>query len=138
MNAGKLRKRIQVQANTPTATDAAGAPVPAWATWATVWAAIRASGGYERYISDEVCAASQAIIEMRYLSGLQPWHRFQYADPATGTRIFDIVQIVDVDERHITHIVACTEAVGAALNPVTTIAPTTPAPTSLAPSTAAG
>jgi SPP1 family predicted phage head-tail adaptor len=136
MTAGKLRKRVQVQQNNPGAVDSMGAPIPNWQPWATVWAEVRSMAGYERYISDEVRAAARIVVEIRYLAGLMPWHRFQYLDDVTGkTRIFTPYAIVDVEERHIWMQVACTEEVAAELAPATTPAPTSSAPTSAAPST---
>jgi len=94
MIAGKLRKRVELQSNTPVA-NAVGEHVPGWATVDTVWAGIMPASGSERFRNDMESAEVSHKIKIRYYAGLTPAMRIKY-----GTRIFDIQSVINMQERN--------------------------------------
>jgi len=94
MRAGRLRHRIEIQQDTPVRNDM-GEPVPGWATIHTVWASITPVGGQERFSNNKESAEVSHKIKIRYLAGLSPAMRIKY-----GTRIFDIQNVLNYDERN--------------------------------------
>lgn len=103
MRAGHLRRRIAIQALTE-GTDAAGGPTRAYTTFATVWAALEPSNGRESDQADAYTARVTTKITIRYLTGLVPTMRVLY-----GTRTFNILGVIDVEERHETMVLQCEE-----------------------------
>lgn len=71
MEAGDLRHRITIQQRTDT-QDAYGEPIPAWTTWATVWAAVEPQSGQEATIamSQQSEARLRVRVRVRYRTGL--------------------------------------------------------------------
>lgn len=106
METGKLRSRIIIQQKS-SAFDAAGEPGGAWTTFATVWASIKPSGGGERYVNQQVIANVSHEIGIRFNSGITPKMRVLY-----GSRVFDILAVHDIDERHIEMRLICQELTG--------------------------
>jgi SPP1 family predicted phage head-tail adaptor len=113
MKAGKLRKRIQIQAlpaspamnsfNEPTFAD--------WATAATVWGSVEPLSGRELVFAAQVLADATHMVTIRYYRGLTAKMRFLYVDDATGAnRIFNIAFIKDVAEGHREMQCLCNEA----------------------------
>lgn len=104
MRAGRLNRRISLQSNTPTA-NTHGEPVAAWTTYATVWAAIEPIQGQERYRAQVVTATMSHVVWMRYRAGVLPTHRILH-----GTRTFDILAVMDDEDRHERLTLHCSES----------------------------
>lgn len=94
MIAGRLRKRVELQSNTPVA-NAIGEHVPGWATVATVWAGITPVSGSERFRNNMESAEVSHKIKIRYYAGLTPAMRIKL-----GSRLFDIQSIINLQERN--------------------------------------
>ncbi len=103
MNAAKLRSRITIQQKAAP-FDANGEPDGTWSTFATVFASIKQTGGREVYINQQVVAQATHQIEIRYKSGVTTKMRVLH-----GSRVFDIVNVIDKDERHMEMWLVCKE-----------------------------
>jgi SPP1 family predicted phage head-tail adaptor len=95
MNAGSLRHRITFQTSTDT-VDAGGGLVETWATLATVWASISPLVGRELVNAKMVNSEITHKIRIRHLSTVTPKCRALF-----GTRIFQIFEVLDYEERNI-------------------------------------
>ncbi len=86
MRAGRLKKRIAIQAATET-KGATGQTVKTWTTVATVWAGIEPVRGEERIAAQGVQArlTHKVILRHNAYPTLTSDHRFLY-----GTKVFEI------------------------------------------------
>lgn len=98
-----MTKRITIQADTGS-QDAYGQPYGTWTTIATVWGKIITSGGREFYAAQRLNAETTAVVEIRYRTNVTTANRILY-----NTRKYDILSVVDVEERHIWLQIACKE-----------------------------
>lgn len=105
MIATKLNTRVAIQSYTAT-RDATGGEVETWATVATLWAQVRATGGGERYINQQIVAQVTHTVSLRYTAGITPKMRV-----LIGSRVLDIQQVQNVDERNIETRLLCKELV---------------------------
>lgn len=92
-DAGKLRNSITIQKDTPT-RDGYGAEVASWSTHASRWAWIQPLNGSEKYVSQQIQAITTHQITIRFATGVLPKMRVLF-----GTRVFDIVQVLDLEEK---------------------------------------
>jgi SPP1 family predicted phage head-tail adaptor len=117
---GPLRNRLTIQqlpaglaSKAPNAfneTDLLGA----WLPLATVWAEIKPLTGRELLWAQSIVADVTHQVTIRYFAGLAqtPKMRFLYRDPKSGTqRIFNIVAILNDEERNRRMTVLCREPV---------------------------
>lgn len=107
MQAGQLRYSVDLLRNQPTATDAAGAPIPNWVKVASVWANIRPISGREMWQAMQAAAELTHRVLMRYNTIAQPQMQIAY-----NGRLFEIDSVIDTDERHIELVCVCKELVG--------------------------
>lgn len=105
MKIGKLRHRVTIQKliSTP---DGGGGSTKTWIDDATVWAAIEPLRGGERYVAQQIQSELTHKITMRYREGIKPQMRIKYKD-----RIFEILSVIDIDERRIWLEMLCSEVV---------------------------
>ena len=97
MIAERLNKRIIIK-HQPTTQDSYGAPITdvlLWETFATVWASMEPINGKEFFAAEQVNAQVSTRIRIRYLSGVKAAMVALY-----GTRIYNIVAVVDYQEQH--------------------------------------
>jgi len=94
--AGTRPHFVEIQINLATATNSVGAPVDKWRTIARAYVGLRATGGGEAMVGDQVAGSKTYLLWMPYMDGLTEKHRIKY-----GSRYFDINAIDDVEERHI-------------------------------------
>ena len=94
MRSGTLKKRVTIQRRSRS-VDEFGGQSPAWQDLATVWASFEPTGGKEGEQSGQVRAVAAFNIGMRYFEGLTAADRLVY-----NGRIFDIVNINDIEELH--------------------------------------
>ena len=95
MRAGTMRHKVVIQQNVPTEKDSYGAEVDNWTDYATVWASIEPARGREFWESQQVNAEVTGRIRIRYLGGITPKMRVKH-----GNRIFDIVSVINPEERN--------------------------------------
>ncbi len=104
MQSGKLRHRVEVQTNT-TAPDTTGQPVDSWAVTATVRAAINPLSGNELLIAQQVTpqVTHEIILRHRALTAAQRLVE------SGGTRTFEILRVMNINERNHELRVLCVE-----------------------------
>jgi len=106
--AGRMRERVDIEANTRTADDAGGVS-SSWAviTRGTVWAEIRPLRGEQKVTAAQIVADATHLITIRYstdVSAVGVAHRVKY-----GTRIFDIRNVTNINESDETIELLCVE-----------------------------
>lgn len=93
----RLKHRVTIQEAVQT-TDGAGGFSTSWSDADTVWAEIMPfasrSTTQERLVAEQLEAQQRYRITIRYLSGVDAGMRIQY-----GSRLFDILSVVNVQER---------------------------------------
>lgn len=94
MEAGNLRHRIIIQQRTDT-QNGYGEPIPAWSTFATVWAAVEPIMGREQFAVQQLQSAVSVRVRIRYQAGITPLMRVRWADKEV-IRLMDIESIQEV------------------------------------------
>jgi SPP1 family predicted phage head-tail adaptor len=94
MRAGELRHRITLQTNTPTA-NSVGEFVDTWTDFVTVSAAVEPLTGNRLFAAEQANSLVQGMVRIRYLAGVVATMRIVF-----GTRYFQIISIIDRDEKH--------------------------------------
>lgn len=89
-----LRHRVLVEEPVRT-PDGGGGAIQTWSPIAEVWAAIRPLNGSERVVADTIAGRITHEIWIRWREGVGPHLRLRY-----GSRIFDLLSVLDVDEQH--------------------------------------
>jgi SPP1 family predicted phage head-tail adaptor len=105
MKIGKLRHRIKIQKYTA-GRDSFGGEEPVWTDVAEVWARVSPVSGKEFFASAQVNAEVTTKITMRYIKGITPKMRVVF-----DSRSFDIVSVLDFEERGIELNLMCRESV---------------------------
>lgn len=106
MDAGKLRHRIALQKMTG-AKDSEGVPVEVWTDVArSVAASLEPLKGREYYQAAAMTAENGIPVTIRYRPGITAALRVRF-----GTRILNIRNVIDPEERHIKLILMCEEVV---------------------------
>lgn len=91
---GKYNRIIALQRKTQT-PDAYGGQTDAWATYASVWAAVKPLKGRELIAAQAAQSAMANRFEMRYRSDVLPSDRIQF-----GGKNYDIEAVLDVEDAH--------------------------------------
>lgn len=94
MRAGRLRHRIEIQ-QPVTVQDVYGEPLTTWERHALCWASAEPLRGQELFNARQTLAEVNVRFRLRYLAGVEPDMRVLF-----DGRTFDLVEIIDVDERH--------------------------------------
>lgn len=105
IDAGDLRRRVEIQANTP-AANSLNQPIDSWATVATRWASIEPASGTRFTASEQTRTLTTHKVVIRYYPGLTPKYRIVY-----GSRVFNILQILNEGEFNVRHTLLCQEVV---------------------------
>lgn len=105
MRAGRLRHPILIQKPVGTTGDFGTSTVD-WADFFLAWATVQPLTGNERVEAQQINAAVNYRITLRCRPDLtiSPQHRVKYND-----RIFDILSVINVDERNHTLELYCAE-----------------------------
>lgn len=90
---GKYNRIIALQRKTLT-PDAYGGQTEAWATYATVWAAVKPLKGRELIAAQAAQSAVANRFEMRYRSDVLASDRIQF-----GGKNYNITAVIDVEDR---------------------------------------
>lgn len=88
-----LRHRVTIE-EVMRASDGGGGFDVTWNEVAVVWAAIWTRGVDERVDADRVAGRATHDIWIRFRDGVKPEMRFR-----EGARVFDILGVIDVDDR---------------------------------------
>jgi len=104
MRAGRLRHLVELQRNTPVASNKLNEPTDNWQTLASVHAGVEPISGREFFAAHQVQSDVSHRITVRFYPGLTPKDRVAWVNRPLGgvtvTRIFDIKAILDRDEKH--------------------------------------
>lgn len=103
MKAGTLRHRVVLQRLTET-RGPTGDLVKTWADQPEIWAAVEPLSGREYWQAQQVAAETTIRVRIRYSSGVVPTMRVKY-----GTRTFEVLSIIDPEERHVELHLMCRE-----------------------------
>jgi len=105
MNPGQFRTRVMVQKKSIT-YNSYNEPVEVWKDAFELWADVINTGGGEFYAAQKLNAQTTAVFRTRYVSSISSLDRIRY-----GNRIFEILFINDVSERHIELLISAKEVV---------------------------
>lgn len=108
MQAGGLRHRVVIESATE-AANATGELIPIWSALATRWASVEPLQGRERFAAQQAQPETDHRIRLRYdtaLAGLKPKMRAKF-----GTRVFDILAVLNLGERKREFELLCREVV---------------------------
>lgn len=103
---GRIKDRCKIQ-QLSEALDEFGQRQQTWVTLADRWAGIEPLSGRERLQGDQVYSDLTHRVVLRYLAELTPKMRV-----VCGTRILEIVSVIDRDNRHEQQELLCMERVG--------------------------
>lgn len=104
MRAGRLRNQVTIQTPTETRSATSGQVTKTWATLDTVWAGIEPLSGRELIAAGAEQSEHDIRIVCRYLAGLTTQCRVVF-----GSRIFQILGVVNRNERGAEMELRCTE-----------------------------
>lgn len=105
MTAGELRSRVTIKRPVGTTSATGGVVEGTPEIFASrIPASIVSALGSELLRASGLVAGVTHVVKLRYLSGVQSWMTVTFED-----RVFQILSIVDVDERHIEHQLLCAE-----------------------------
>ena len=105
MNIGKLRHRITLLKQVNEVNDY-GASVQIWRTVATVWAEVRPLSGREYFSAQQVQSEVTTQIWLRHIDGIKPTMKVKF-----GKREFEILSVLNTQERDVSLQLMCKEAV---------------------------
>jgi SPP1 family predicted phage head-tail adaptor len=98
-----LRHRLTLEQLSRVA-DEGGGFTESWVTVATLSADLRPISGDERFEADRLAGSITHEVVLRYRAGVVPAMRFR-----NGARIFEILSVIDVEERRRWLICRCEE-----------------------------
>lgn len=105
MSIGKLRHRLALE-QPVNAPDGSGGASVSWQLVANLWGRVEPLRGGENAAGEQLEADVTHRITMRYHGGLVPRNRLKF-----GTRIFDILVVLNKDERNHWLICQCREVI---------------------------
>lgn len=103
MRAGTLNRRVAIEQKS-TGKDAYGQGSDVWTLVRETWADIQPLSGGEALHAQAMVPAATVQIDIRYRQDVTAAMRVRY-----GTRVFDIGAAIDLDTRHETLRLICTE-----------------------------
>lgn len=107
MRSGRLRHRVSIQSRSQS-LNSYGEPSNSFSeiTGGAVWAAIESAGAREGKLADHRDEIITHNVLIRHLAGIDATHRVVF-----GSRVFDVVSVVNRDERDIQLELRCKERV---------------------------
>jgi SPP1 family predicted phage head-tail adaptor len=105
VNIGKLRHRITIE-QVAEAQNPDGSILETWSTYANAQASIDPVSGREYFAAQTTQADVTHRISLRYLAGITPKMRVKY-----GSRIFDILSVININERNRELQLMCRESI---------------------------
>jgi SPP1 family predicted phage head-tail adaptor len=103
---GKLRHRITIEQAAEN-QEPDGSVIEMWSIYATAQASIEPVSGREYFVAQSTQADLNHRISLRYVPGITPKMRVNY-----GSRIFDILSVINVNERNRELQLMCRESIG--------------------------
>ncbi len=90
---GALRHRVVLETAIRSSDGGGGASV-IWSPVAEIWAAIEPRAGSETVVGEATSGRISHQITVRHRNDIEPARRFRF-----GARVFDILAVLDIDER---------------------------------------
>lgn len=106
LNAGRLNKRITIEEDIGTEASSTGEHVEDFQFFANRWAEIIPLSGRELWNAQQVQPDITHKVTIRYLTGVTPKMRVAY-----GSRYFNILSVINVNEEGISQELMCMESV---------------------------
>jgi SPP1 family predicted phage head-tail adaptor len=108
MQAGRLRKRLDLETPNTVADTFGETPLEPWTLVTTLWGSVEPISGRERLMAEQVQGEITHRIKVRYVAAYLPTPvmRFTYAD-----RHFQILSVANRDERNRELEIMCKELV---------------------------
>lgn len=103
MRVSDLRRQVKIQQRA-SGVDTLGQPIPTWTDFCTSWAGIQPLSGRELEMAQAIHTEVNHMVTLRYRSGITAAMRVLYQG-----RIFNIQSVMDVDTRHKTLQIMCSE-----------------------------
>jgi SPP1 family predicted phage head-tail adaptor len=94
IRAGRLKHRVIIQSPV-VAKGAAGGEVITWVHFRTVYAGVEPRTAKQIFTSAQLVSEISHVVIIRFIPGLSVKQRILY-----GTRIFEIKNTIDVEEKH--------------------------------------
>ena len=110
MRAGKLRHRVVIQEKV-VARDGYGEEDVTWSEVDTVWGSVEPLRGREYLEGRQEQADVSHRIRMRYQGSITPTMRVLYPQKGVGSRVFEVLSVLNPVERDISLELMCREAV---------------------------
>lgn len=107
MRAGQLRHQIVLQRRTMARTANSAEMAETWTSVGTVWANVEPLSGSELLRAQQTQAETTHQVTIRHFDELTPRDRVRF-----GTRLFEILSIVNRDERNEMLTLQCVERFG--------------------------
>jgi SPP1 family predicted phage head-tail adaptor len=104
MEAGKLRHRITIQSLTEAKNELAETEETP-ASVVTLWASVEPLSGRELFLVQQYSSEITHRVRIRYYPGLTPRHQIVF-----GSRTFNIISIINKEERNIELELLCKES----------------------------
>lgn len=105
MKIGSLRHKVTLQKKVVT-EDELKQQTETWTDIATVWASVEPLSGREYFTAKQVNADISVKITMRYRKDVTPEMRVAFNET-----VYEILSVIDPEERNISLILMCREAV---------------------------
>jgi SPP1 family predicted phage head-tail adaptor len=102
---GKLRHRIVIEQVAET-QDPDGSVIETWSSFANAQASIEPISGREYFAAQTTQTDMTHRINLRYIAGVKPKMRVKF-----GSRIFDILSVINVGERNRELQLMCRESI---------------------------
>ena len=93
LDPGHMRHRLTLQTVSRSTSTVSGSQTNTWSTATTLWAAIEPTSGREFQRADSQVAEVTHKVTCRYRAAIEPDARFTW-----GSRTFEIVSVVNMDE----------------------------------------
>lgn len=103
MRAGRLRKRVTIQAKT-VVRDGYGGETVNWSDMATIWASVEPLNGREYFAAQQEHAEVTTRIRMRYRKAITTSNRITHAN-----RVYNIHEVINPDMRNRELVLMCDE-----------------------------
>ena len=94
MKIGNLNKRVTIQGRVVTQSTT-GMEIETWSDLDTVWACVQPIKGKEFWQAQQISSKLDMRVTIRYRSNVSTLNRLKY-----GNRYFDIVAVINTDERN--------------------------------------
>jgi SPP1 family predicted phage head-tail adaptor len=113
---GQRRHLVEIQERTPDEQDSVGQPIPNWHTIGTRMSKVEPLNGREYFSAQQIVAEVNTRFEFDYYPTLTALMRLRVKVAPDEWTVYDIKDIIDVEMRHVTHVIMTKAGVIASAN----------------------